>query len=73
MTFPMGSDKTFEAKAMQNTHWYYSPVKGTHGWSANPLMAASGEVDRVGLHDCESLACPDVHAGNYKDYHKGKK
>lgn len=54
-----------EELRQQNTHWYRSGWdKGRYGYTANPYYADSGEVDRVGLHECFFLGCEEEHTGN---------
>lgn len=49
----------------QNTHWYRSGwAEGRHGYTANPYYADPGEVERVGLHECFTFGCEEIHAYN---------
>lgn len=51
----------------QNTHWYRS------GWSYTSCPWDNDgprEVERVGLHWCEALRCPEKHAYSAEEYHR---
>jgi hypothetical protein len=50
----------------QNTHWYRAG--GRFSFTADPTQADQGEVERVGLHDCEELRCQIFHYGNSVHY-----
>lgn len=53
---------------MQNTHWYKAGPSRDDGWTADPCQAPPSEVDRVGTHDCDVLACTERHSGTRADY-----
>lgn len=49
----------------QNTHWYRA---NDGGWTANPLFAKQGEVERVGLHECSIQGCEEAHCGSAQEF-----
>lgn len=51
---------------MQNSHWYQTD---NGGWTAEPIYAKDGEVERVGLHDCEARGCEETHSGSAQEYY----
>lgn len=54
-----------EELRQQSTHWYRSGwSSGRYGYTSNPYYADAGEIERVGLHECFFLGCPEEHAGN---------
>lgn len=55
-------------RKMQNTHWYRDG--DGYGWTSNPSHAWPSEVTRVGLHDCETQNCEEIHGGNAQEYHR---
>jgi hypothetical protein len=56
----------FEHVPQQSTHWY--SAGGKFSYTADPTRADSGEVERVGLHDCEALGCSVIHWGSSFHY-----
>lgn len=51
----------------QNTHWY------RRGWSYTSCpwdCDGRREVERVGLHCCTTLRCPERHAYSADEYHR---
>lgn len=49
----------------QATHWYRV---NRDSFTADPCQADEGEVQRVGLHDCQQLGCEEIHAGSIFHY-----
>jgi hypothetical protein len=52
---------TKQCWGQQNTHWYRVTRKNKAarvvGYSANPIFADPGEIERIGKHDCFELQC----------------
>lgn len=58
-------------KVLQNTHWYRSKGGG-YGFTSMWNWARDGELERVGLHDCDTLHCDETeeeHSGTTRDYY----
>lgn len=49
----------------QNTHWYRAD---DGGWTANPLFAKQGEIERVGLHECSIQGCEETHSSSSQEF-----
>lgn len=53
-------------RKQQSTHWYRSG--GKFSFTADPRRADPGEVQRVGLHDCQQIGCTEFHANGALEY-----
>lgn len=59
-------------RPIQVTHLYrvYHTSKTRFEWTTQPWLAMPEDVERIGLHDCETQGCgsPFFHAHNNHDY-----